>query len=352
MERTEHAQTPADSDAVRLYARLLTDPGRPPGAPDPGWDGARLAAATAELRALGLLQPTAANTGGHATVSVDTAVRQLLLDADQQIGALFDAVRRTRDTVERLHDGYLPVQERHRAEHPLELVRGADRIAALLEDAARGARTEALSLRPGQDASEPALAGKLARERLALTHGVAMRTVYPAAALRRPTVLAHLRELTAAGAQIRVAHTLPLWLVGVDARLAILPAPGSVQTPGAVHAPGFDPAEGSGPQAAAAVVVREPALVAMIRQLFEYFWAGAWTPPELLAGGRAAPAAPAGRHHEVLRLLAAGLTDAAISRKLEVSERTVRRLVAELIADLGAESRFQAGVHAARLGRL
>ncbi|MFE4605468.1 LuxR C-terminal-related transcriptional regulator, partial [Kitasatospora indigofera] len=84
---------------------------------------------------------------------------------------------------------------------------------------------------------------------------------------------------------------------------------------------------------------------------FEYFWAGAWTPPELLAGSRT-PAAPEGRHHEVLRLLAAGLTDAAISRKLEVSERTVRRLVAELIADLGAESRFQAGVHAARLGRL
>ncbi|GHH70431.1 hypothetical protein GCM10018781_30210 [Kitasatospora indigofera] len=351
MERTEHAQTPADSDAVRLYARLLTDPAGPPGAPGPGWDGPRLAAATAELRALGLLQPTAADTGGHATVSVDTAVRQLLLDADQQIGALFDAVRRTRDTVERLHDGYLLVQERHRAEHPLELVRGADRIAALLEDAARGARTEALSLRPGQDASEPALAGKLARERLALAHGVAMRTVYPAAALRRPTVLAHLRELTAAGAQIRVAHTLPLWLIGIDARVAILPAPGSVHAPGSAPAAGAGPPEAPGPQAAAAVVVREPALVAMVRELFEYFWAGAWTPPELLAGSRT-PAAPEGRHHEVLRLLAAGLTDAAISRKLEVSERTVRRLVAELIADLGAESRFQAGVHAARLGRL
>ncbi|MCX5212716.1 helix-turn-helix transcriptional regulator [Kitasatospora sp. NBC_00240] len=351
MERTEHAQTPGDSDAVRLYARLLTDPGRPPGAPDPGWTGARLAAATAELRALGLLQPTAADTGGHAAVSVDTAVRQLLLDTDTQVTALVAALGRARDAVGRLHDGYLPVQERHRAEHPLELVRGADRIAALLEDAARGARTEALSLRPGQDASEPALAGKLARERLALAHGVAMRTVYPAAALRRPTVLAHLRELTAAGAHIRVAHTLPLWLICVDARLAILPAADSDHAPGSLHAPGADPAEAHEPRAAAAVLVREPALVAMIRELFEYFWAGAWTPPELLTGDRA-PAEPADRHQEVLRLLAAGLTDAAIGRKLEVSERTVRRLVAELIADLGADSRFQAGVHAARLGRL
>ncbi|MFC9326313.1 LuxR C-terminal-related transcriptional regulator [Kitasatospora sp. NPDC057015] len=337
MKRPDDAAPPG-GDAAHLYGRLLAEPGLPP--ETLGWPPDRLATATAELRALGLLRPAAA---GHTTVSVDTAVRQLLLDADGQIAALFDAVRRTRDTVEQLHGGYLPVQERHRADHLLELVRGPERIAALLEDTARGARTEALSLRPGQDPSGPALADKLARERIALAHGVAMRTVYPAAALRRPAVLAHLRELTAAGARIRVAHTLPLWLIAVDARLAVLPAPAA----SASETPASEvPAE-----AAAALVVREPAVVAMIRELFEYVWAGAWTPPELLSTARR-PAEPADRHHEVLRLLAAGLTDAAIGRKLEISERTVRRLVAELIADLGAESRFQAGVHAARLGRL
>ncbi|WP_371481335.1 LuxR C-terminal-related transcriptional regulator [Kitasatospora sp. NBC_00315] len=319
---------PPHGDAARLYGRLLAEPGLPP--ETPGWDLDRLTAAQRELRTLGLLRDAAA---GGTAVSVDTAVRQLLLDADEQIGALFDAVRRTREGVEQLHTRYLPVQQTHRAGTAPELVRGTEPIAALLEDAARGARTEALSLRPGQDLSEAALAGKLARERIALARGVAMRSVYPAAALRRPAVLTHVRDLTAAGAQIRVAHTLPLWLITIDARLAILPAPA---------------AEGG---AGAAVVVREPALVALIRELFEYFWAGAWSPPELLV--REQPAGePGDRHHEVLRLLAAGLTDSAISRKLEVSERTVRRLVAELIADLGADSRFQAGVHAARLGRL
>lgn len=58
-------------------------------------------------------------------------------------------------------------------------------------------------------------------------------------------------------------------------------------------------------------------------ELFEYFWSAAWTPPELGPG-------------EV------EMTD----RRIEV----LRRLVAELTAGLGAESRFQAGVHAARLG--
>ncbi|MEV0531352.1 helix-turn-helix transcriptional regulator [Kitasatospora sp. NPDC050463] len=333
MERTENAGNPAGSDATRLYARLLADPGNPPAAPGPDWDEHRLAAATTELRTLGLLQPTAAEAGGHAAVSVDTAVRQLLLDTDAHVTDLVAALGRARDAVDRLHTDYLPIQHRDHTDAALELVRGADRIAALLEDAARGARTEALSLRPGQDLSGPALAGKLARERLALAHGATLRTIYPAAALRRPAVLAHVRELTAAGARIRTAHSLPLWLIVVDARLAILPAPGA--------GPG-----GDAPVAEAAVVVREPALVALVAELFEYFWSAARTPPELLAGsGRMTE-----RHDLVLRLLAAGLTDAAIARKLEVSERTVRRLVAELTAGLGAESRFQAGVHAALLG--
>ncbi|MGW6919033.1 helix-turn-helix domain-containing protein [Kitasatospora sp. NPDC054939] len=331
-------------DAATLYARLLDGPAPAPAAL--GWDEHRLATATAELTALGLLQPTAAAPGpagtapaaADAPVSVDTAVRQLLRDADTQVGALVDALRRTRDSVERLHSGYLPLQHRHRTGTGLELAHGADRIAALLEDAARGARTEVLSLRPGQDLSGPALAGKLARERLALAHGAALRTIYPAAALRRPPVLAHVRELTAAGARIRTAHTLPLWLIAVDGRLAILPAPGS--------GPG-----GDAPAAGAAVVVREPAVVAVVAELFEYFWSAAWTPPELTEGPRGAREF-GDRRQEVLRLLAAGLTDAAIGRKLEVSERTVRRLVAELTADLGAESRFQAGVQAARLGLL
>ncbi len=328
-------ESPTDTDATQLYARLLAEPGRPPEALGLDWDGPRLGAATAELRALGLLQPTAgdASVPDDTAVSVDTAVRQLLLDADSHVTALVAALRHARDSVDRLHTGYLPVQQHHRTDTGLELVRGADRIAALLEDAARGARTEALSLRPGQDLSGPALAGKLARERLALAHGAALRTIYPAAALRRPAVLAHVRELTAAGARIRAAHSLPLWLIVVDARLAILPAPGS--------GPG-----GDAPVAGAAVVVRDPAVVALVAELFEYFWSAAWTPPEL--GPEEIDMTD--RQLAVLQLLAAGLTDVAIARKLEVSERTVRRMVAELIAGLGAESRFQAGVHAARRG--
>jgi len=52
----------------------------------------------------------------------------------------------------------------------------------------------------------------------------------------------------------------------------------------------------------------------------------------------------------VLALLAAGMKDRAIARRLGVCERTVGRRVAALCRDLGAVTRFQAGAEAARRG--
>ncbi len=54
----------------------------------------------------------------------------------------------------------------------------------------------------------------------------------------------------------------------------------------------------------------------------------------------------------LLDQLATGAQDEQIARRLGVSLRTVRRRVAELMSDLGADSRFQAGVEAARRGWL
>lgn len=52
---------------------------------------------------------------------------------------------------------------------------------------------------------------------------------------------------------------------------------------------------------------------------------------------------------DVLECLCAGQKDDAAARKLGLSVRTYRRHVADLLRDLGVESRFQAGVRAAEL---
>ncbi|MGI5530482.1 response regulator transcription factor [Streptomyces syringium] len=54
--------------------------------------------------------------------------------------------------------------------------------------------------------------------------------------------------------------------------------------------------------------------------------------------------------HTIVRLLAAGLKDEAIARRLGMSLRTARRHIADIMETLGAESRFQAGMLAARAG--
>lgn len=54
----------------------------------------------------------------------------------------------------------------------------------------------------------------------------------------------------------------------------------------------------------------------------------------------------------MLRLLAAGLTDEAVARRLDVSVRTLRRVTADLMERLEARSRFQAGYLAATRGWL
>ncbi|MGW0771746.1 response regulator transcription factor [Streptomyces sp. NPDC002676] len=47
---------------------------------------------------------------------------------------------------------------------------------------------------------------------------------------------------------------------------------------------------------------------------------------------------------QILAALLQGLTDQAIARRLNTSDRTVRRMVAQLMERLGAQSRFEAGV--------
>lgn len=80
---------------------------------------------------------------------------------------------------------------------------------------------------------------------------------------------------------------------------------------------------------------------------------------ELLAAAFEAMSAQEARLREVpaedpqgdlLRVLSYGLTDDRAAMRLHVSKRTFARRVAALMEDLGARSRFQAGVHAARRG--
>jgi DNA-binding NarL/FixJ family response regulator len=105
-------------------------------------------------------------------------------------------------------------------------------------------------------------------------------------------------------------------------------------------------AEGAAGQA---LVVHD---VATVRAL-ELFFASTWSRGHRLAGHRQlSPRLRTELARDILERLLAGLTDETAARELNVSLRTYRRYVAEIIRELNANSRFQAGVRAVELGLL
>ena len=95
------------------------------------------------------------------------------------------------------------------------------------------------------------------------------------------------------------------------------------------------------------LLVRQPGLVELVVSYFEALWDRAVAVPALDHGE-----APPDLNELLLRQLAQGAKDEQIARTLGVSLRTVRRRIAAIMAELGVDSRFQAGVEAVRRGWL
>ena len=142
----------------------------------------------------------------------------------------------------------------------------------------------------------------------------------------------HLREITMLGASVRVADELRERMVILDERVAVVP---------------LDPADSS----RGALVVRHPGIVVGLLDLFRRTWDKADEVPWAAPAARRV-ASPSEREIELLALLATGVTDETAARESGTSVRHLRRRVAKLMADLGARSRFEAGVEATRRGWL
>ena len=95
------------------------------------------------------------------------------------------------------------------------------------------------------------------------------------------------------------------------------------------------------------LVLRHHSMVAALTLMFDGLWEKAMPVPGL-NGQRSGDGASEQRL--LLSQLTGGAKDEQIARALGVSVRTVRRRVADLLGELGADSRFQAGVEAVRRG--
>lgn len=174
-----------------------------------------------------------------------------------------------------------------------------------------------------READDAAFASTAARIRA----GLRVRKLYQPAVLLDPASAGQVRRSAAAGAAVRVTTAELPQTILLDRRVAVLAG----DTEGGVRS--FS-------------VVRAPDVVAGVMALFD----AAWRPARELAVADAALATLRSLTPRILDALGAGWTDATAARTLGMSVRTYRRRVAELMAALGATSRFQAGARARELG--
>lgn len=159
----------------------------------------------------------------------------------------------------------------------------------------------------------------------AIRQGRRVRALYPARALTEaPQVL---EKRAWIGEEIRLVPELLTRMIIVGPR-AMVPEP-------------------LGLASEQRVAVLQPALVRLLQAYFDAVWDAA-----VPAGGFERVHIANERRRLLLRQLADGAKDEQIARRLDLSLRTVRREVARLMTELGADSRFQAGAEAVRRGLL
>lgn len=264
----------------------------------------------------------------------ESAVLDVLGAVGGSLSSMVEEVERQRRTVCDLLElaaGPLAAIEPDR----VEVVRFTDRarLRRWLDERAGLNRHEAAMTYPSFPPSR-VLHESLRIDRELLARGVQFRMLSSRTAARRPPVRAYLNDLHTAGAHIRVSHTVPLRMLVIDNEVVITPDPESE--------PPSD------------LVLRGRVIARAYLALFECLWSAASkypTHPEADAAGEQAHALDSTRI-SLLRAMAAGAKDEAVARQLGCSDRTLRRLIAQTLDELGVRSRFAAGVRAAQLGLL
>lgn len=202
-------------------------------------------------------------------------------------------------------------------------------MRAALNRAAEQCREDMVTVQPGGTRSPEVLQDASLRDSRMLARGVRLRTLYHHTARFNSPSQAYVATMSALGGEYRTAHQLVGRVIVFDRELA------------------FMTSRDDGP---GAVVVRDPSVVHFLYELFEQMWSQAQPFSDAAADGLEAVAKDLDR--TILWLLAAGLKDEAIARRLGMSLRTTRKHIADIMQVLGAQSRFQAGVAVAARGLL
>ncbi|MFF9056599.1 LuxR family transcriptional regulator [Streptomyces erythrochromogenes] len=228
-----------------------------------------------------------------------------------------ETLERTRARLSSLIPLYEETYRRGADSGAVEVVESRDRVMLLIADTAARCTEEVLTVQPGGGRPPGYLERALPRDLEMLGRGVRLHTLYQHTARYSPGTQEYVQAVGAAGAEVRTLGELFGKMLVFDRATAFLPV--------------WDNPD-------AAVVLREPSAVAFLCSVF----ANAWSLAEPFSASYTATTS-AQLQDTIAGRLADGAKDELIARRLGMSLRTCRRHIAELMDELGAESRFQAG---------
>ncbi|WP_162802223.1 helix-turn-helix domain-containing protein [Ornithinimicrobium murale] len=257
----------------------------------------------------------------------DTAIETLLRDRE-------DGIRSVRQQVHSLMESYRAGTRFNYPTDLIEVIVGRQELGQRWEQMQRSARVQVrgfdappYSAPQGRRESNPVELDLLAR-------GVQYRVVYDKQAIVLPGWLDDVTMGMKQGEQARISLHVPVKLAIADDRMAIIPL---LRT-------GDD-------AVTASYLIHPSPLLEALAALFESVWESSVPVRQAMKGTPVVPDdALSDDEAELLTLLAAGLTDAAVGRSMQWSERTVQRHVQRLMARLGVQTRFQVGLEANRRG--
>lgn len=323
-----------DAAAESVYRAMLVHPHE-----DVADLSARLGLSEAEVRraldvlsALMLVRASYEREGKLHALSPEMGLKILMARQQADLAAHQQRVDASRAAAAQLIAEYADRRSDVGGSSPVQELIGLDEIRDRIATLAAGLQTEIMTFAPGGAHKPESIEASKPHDRSLLRRGVRMRTVYLDSVRNSQATAGYISWLLQLGGEVRTVPELPIRMIIFDSSTALIP----------LH---------SDDSATSAVVLTGQGPLTALRALFESVWNNAHTLNDLPAPTRDAQGLTP-QEAAVVGLLAQGLTDQAIGKRLGVSPRTARRVATDLMDRLGARSRFEFGTRAVQHGWL
>lgn len=258
----------------------------------------------------------------------DAAQTELVLPLEAAIHEKQRELVAIHHQLERFSKSFKQHQRTQRKSRLVATLESQREISLRLIDSIRQSSGEIHTMWPVRSHETQILKDTLQLSSEAVRRGVRLRTLYPHTARFHPSFRAILQQNLESGAEVRTSDEVQHFIIIVDQETAFLPT---------------DSSDGG---ASAVTVVYEPAIVNVLCGIYQNTWQSACVFDGCTSNGTTFNNV----RNAILKMLASGLKDDVIARRVGISSRTLRRHIAAIMEELGAESRFQAGVAAASAG--